>query len=185
MADSWLYPTLEPHCSYAAPARSRRCARSPWKWPVPCSHRWHWSWTTSHSSATSFVVSSRAPVSSRFPKKMPGPSWSVAGGTLERPSLVITDINMPRLDGIEMVRGLRERWPALPVVFVTGNPFWAPRATPLGEVVLKPFDAETLLAAARRAVLSSALDVAFSRTGSNARAGSLLHLDEEAPARLT
>jgi two-component system phosphate regulon response regulator OmpR len=114
-------------------------------------------------------------------------AWSVLEccrrNVLEPPSLVITDINMPRLDGIEMVRGLRERWPALPVVFVTGNPLWASRATPLGEVVFKPFDADTLVAAARRAVLSSALAAALSRTGANARAGSLLDLDEEAPAR--
>ncbi len=94
---------------------------------------------------------------------------------IEPPALVITDINMPGLDGIEMVRGLRGLWPGLPVVFVTGNSQWASRATPFGEVVLKPFGAKSLVAAARRAVLSSALDAALGLTG--APMGNLQVLD--------
>ena len=87
------------------------------------------------------------------------------GNGLERPSLVITDINMPGVDGIEMVRRLRRFWPALPAVFVTGNVQWASRATPLGQVVLKPFDIEAVVGAARQAVLVSALDDALGLTG--------------------
>ncbi len=34
---------------------------------------------------------------------------------------VVTDVYMPDLDGIELVRALRERWPALKVVAVTGG----------------------------------------------------------------
>lgn len=72
---------------------------------------------------------------------------------------------MPVLDGIAMVRELRAIWPALPVVFVTGAAPVAGRAATLREVVLKPFDPDTLLSAARRAVLSVALDAALAATG--------------------
>lgn len=44
-------------------------------------------------------------------------------GRLERETFdaVITDIYMPDLEGIELVRVLRERWPAVKVVAVTGG----------------------------------------------------------------
>jgi hypothetical protein len=36
------------------------------------------------------------------------------------PGLVLTDVIMPGVGGIELVRRLRERWPALPVLFISG-----------------------------------------------------------------
>lgn len=81
------------------------------------------------------------------------------------PALVLTDINMPVMDGVELVRELRNRWPLLPAVFVTGNPGWAPEASPFGEVLLKPFHHGALLAATRRAVLSATLENLLSATG--------------------
>jgi CheY-like chemotaxis protein len=43
---------------------------------------------------------------------------------------VVTDIYMPDLDGIELVRALRERWPALKVVAVTGGGLGYPSGVP-------------------------------------------------------
>jgi two-component system, chemotaxis family, sensor kinase CheA len=37
----------------------------------------------------------------------------------ELPDLLLTDIDMPRLDGLELLRRVRERWPRLPVVLLT------------------------------------------------------------------
>jgi DNA-binding NtrC family response regulator len=36
--------------------------------------------------------------------------------------LVITDISMPDMDGIELLNKIREKYPKLPVVFITGAP---------------------------------------------------------------
>lgn len=38
---------------------------------------------------------------------------------------LVTDLRMPRMDGLELVRSVRARYPGLPVVVVTGSP---PRA---------------------------------------------------------
>lgn len=35
--------------------------------------------------------------------------------------LVVTDLTMPRLDGLGLVREIKSRWPSLPVVLVTGQ----------------------------------------------------------------
>jgi DNA-binding NarL/FixJ family response regulator len=37
----------------------------------------------------------------------------------ELPDLVLTDVDMPRLDGLELLRRIRECWPTLPVVVLT------------------------------------------------------------------
>jgi CheY-like chemotaxis protein len=34
--------------------------------------------------------------------------------------LLITDINMPRVSGVELMRRARERWPHMPIVVITG-----------------------------------------------------------------
>lgn len=35
--------------------------------------------------------------------------------------LVLTDINMPEMDGIELIMALREGWPKVPVIAVSGG----------------------------------------------------------------
>lgn len=35
--------------------------------------------------------------------------------------LVITDINMPEMDGIELILALNERWPRVPVIAISGG----------------------------------------------------------------
>jgi two-component system, chemotaxis family, chemotaxis protein CheY len=60
--------------------------------------------------------------------------------------LVISDINMPVMDGLAFARELHGRLPAVPVLFMTG------RDTALGaeEVLRKPFAPEQLLTAVAR-----------------------------------
>ena len=38
----------------------------------------------------------------------------------EPPDLVLTDLMMPGVGGVELARRLRERWPELPILFMSG-----------------------------------------------------------------
>lgn len=72
------------------------------------------------------------------------------------PDLVLLDVWMPDLDGIEVLRRLRERRPGLPVVVISGHGTvdLAVKATRLGAVdfIEKPFSIEGLLGAVKRAL---------------------------------
>jgi UDP-3-O-[3-hydroxymyristoyl] N-acetylglucosamine deacetylase len=74
----------------------------------------------------------------------------------QRPSLVILDIWMPQVDGLELLERLRAQEPELPVIIVSGHGAieTAVRATKLGAVdfIEKPFSLETLLRSVYRAV---------------------------------
>ncbi|MBK9978196.1 MAG: response regulator [Gemmatimonadetes bacterium] len=68
--------------------------------------------------------------------------------------VVVTDVMMPHVSGPELVRTLRERFPRLPVVFMSGyagldSAALSELAT-LGPMVAKPFEQDTLAAAVRR-----------------------------------
>lgn len=39
----------------------------------------------------------------------------------EQPSLVLLDIGMPGMDGVEVMREIHQKYPALPVVILTGQ----------------------------------------------------------------
>ncbi len=69
---------------------------------------------------------------------------------------VITDLRMPGMSGIEVVRTLREKRPGLPVVLMTafGTAETAIEATRLGayDYILKPFELEPFLMLVRQAV---------------------------------
>lgn len=59
--------------------------------------------------------------------------------------LVLSDIRMPDVDGFDLLRVLRHRFPALPVVLMSGLPITADDIVPSrGSILLKPFTMEEL-----------------------------------------
>ena len=78
--------------------------------------------------------------------------------------VLVTDLNMPRLGGEDLIRELRAERPCLPVVVVTGSaPFGGAdelrrHAGGHGPIVLllKPVDCNELAAALRRAIAAGA-----------------------------
>jgi signal transduction histidine kinase/CheY-like chemotaxis protein len=72
--------------------------------------------------------------------------------------MVVTDVVMPRVGGIELAARIRESHPDLPILFVTG---YVEQSDALHEsaagtpVLLKPFSPEALLRAAASAILSA------------------------------
>jgi CheY-like chemotaxis protein len=70
------------------------------------------------------------------------------------PDLVITDLMMPEMDGIETIQKLKQALPSLPIIAISGDGQLEPElglrfATALGarRVLAKPFGCETLLQA--------------------------------------
>jgi putative two-component system response regulator len=73
--------------------------------------------------------------------------------------VVITDVNMPGMSGLELLRALRSRQPDLPIVVVTGEATVDTAIQALREgatgMLIKPFTAAELLAEVGRAVASA------------------------------
>ena len=69
--------------------------------------------------------------------------------------LVITDINMPRMDGLALAREMRTRWPGVPVLLVSGRP--QPSCL---HVMTKPFGWTTLVDTVRRVMCNGPQPVA-------------------------
>ena len=80
---------------------------------------------------------------------------------LDRADAVVTDFSMPEMDGMELLRAIRERDQSLPVVLLTahGSERLAVRAIRAGayEYVPKPFDVDELALALARALEARAL----------------------------
>jgi PAS domain S-box-containing protein len=95
-----------------------------------------------------------------------GPSEALALPPDPRPDLLVTDVVMPGVDGIELHGRLCARWPDLPALFVSGFPAGVAtveQAMAHGRHFLpKPFDAESL-----RRVVREALGVARRATRSS------------------
>ena len=74
----------------------------------------------------------------------------------QRPQLVILDIWMPQVDGIELLERLKAQEPELPVIVISGHGTieTAVRATKLGatDFIEKPFSLDTLLRSVHRAM---------------------------------
>jgi two-component system, chemotaxis family, chemotaxis protein CheY len=81
----------------------------------------------------------------------------------DRLELVVTDLTMPVMSGIEFAREFRPRWPRVPILFITGkNP--DPRAGAvhsLGEMLLKPFGPDVFLATVLRILETQRHDARF------------------------
>lgn len=71
-----------------------------------------------------------------------------------RPKLVITDLRMPGMNGMEMVREIQKIAPGIPAILITAygelsDPQEAERIG-VRELIIKPFDINELRAAVRR-----------------------------------
>lgn len=70
--------------------------------------------------------------------------------------LVLTDLKMPGIDGIEVLRIVKEKWPHIKVVIITGYQTVesAVKAVKLGayDYIEKPFTPEQILLAVRNAL---------------------------------
>jgi CheY-like chemotaxis protein len=58
--------------------------------------------------------------------------------------LVVADVHMPVMGGLEFARDFRPRYPSTPILFISGRPEPAVLAE---ELLAKPFEAEALVAA--------------------------------------
>ena len=74
----------------------------------------------------------------------------------EKPALVLTDLNMPEISGIQLTEGIREQYDAeeLPVVMVTTQSdtqdHEAAERAGVNDILIKPFNVDTLRAAMAR-----------------------------------
>ncbi|MDH3283925.1 MAG: sigma-54 dependent transcriptional regulator [Acidobacteriota bacterium] len=79
-----------------------------------------------------------------------------------RPDLVLLDIAMPGPDGVEILGELRERWPGLPVVMMSGHGTieTAVRTTRIGafDFIEKPLSIDKLLLTIQHAIAQSQLE---------------------------
>ena len=75
-----------------------------------------------------------------------------------RPALVITDIVMPDMEGIEMIRELHREAPTIPILAISGGgpPVYLRAATGLGATaaLAKPFGVAELLSVVERLLTS-------------------------------
>jgi len=88
-------------------------------------------------------------------------SFASAAALLESDTLagidcVISDIDMPVMDGLELLRAVRAARPELPVILITGHPEMLNRLPPMGpshyRFFKKPFDGQELLTAVSAAM---------------------------------
>jgi FixJ family two-component response regulator len=88
-------------------------------------------------------------------------SAMLESGCLARIDCVISDIDMPGMDGFGLSQEVRAARPELPIILITGHPEMLDRLPPkdAGQhlVFKKPFDGQDLLTAIENAVRNSRL----------------------------
>src|SRR3979411_519403 len=70
-------------------------------------------------------------------------------------AMLVTDVDMGRMNGLELAQSVKSQFPALPILFVSGLPMLSSeleRAAPGSALVTKPFDVATLAQAVRRLI---------------------------------
>ena len=89
-------------------------------------------------------------------------------GCLQQIDCLISDMEMPGMQGHELLRVVRKARPDLPVIFITGYPETLSRLPTPGianhRCFSKPFQGSELLAAVRESILKSRVS-GFSRLG--------------------
>ena len=72
-------------------------------------------------------------------------------GCLAQIDCVISDIDMPEIDGFDLLRAVHAARPGLPIILITGHPEVLNRLPPIGpnhyRLFTKPFDGKALLTA--------------------------------------
>jgi DNA-binding response OmpR family regulator len=96
-----------------------------------------------------------------------GVSEGLAAAGTQQPDIVVTDMIMPRKNGIELIKAVRSRYPRVQVIAISGGGSFglhsykpdaikthaylaAAREAGADEILTKPFDMNDLLAAVRR-----------------------------------
>lgn len=96
-----------------------------------------------------------------------GAAAALAAVEQQPPAVVVTDVIMPKMHGIELIKILRQRFPRIRVIAISGGGSFGPlaykpdaisthaflaaaRDAGASEMLTKPFDMEDLLAAVRR-----------------------------------
>lgn len=70
-------------------------------------------------------------------------------------ALLVTDVDMGRMNGVELAESIRGEYPALPILFISGLPVERSeldRVAPGAGFVSKPFNAATLAEAVERLI---------------------------------
>lgn len=77
-------------------------------------------------------------------------------GSLEEVDCLISDIDMPVMDGFELLRAVHAARPGLPIILITGHPDMLKRLPPIDpdhyRFFKKPFNGEELLTAVSEAL---------------------------------
>lgn len=130
------------------------------------------------------IVDDEPPVVQLLSDYLTGQGFEVSGAysgvqTLARmsqaqPDVVLLDVRMPELDGVEVLRRIRENYPRIPVLMVSGNDDveLAKETVALGafDYILKPVDFTYLLRAIDKMLAASAAAAAETAESSAAEA---------------
>jgi two-component system cell cycle sensor histidine kinase/response regulator CckA len=85
-------------------------------------------------------------------------AFEILRASQEPPSIVICDVLMPGLDGLEVVRRICSKQPGLNVIFISGHlsdVSWWPTDLREHRFLAKPFENAQLIAAVREALADS------------------------------